>query len=108
MKTFILAAVAATAIALPSLASAAEQTFYDPAEGEFTAGSLNAVAVSGDDAARYTQTSTFYDPAEGEFVTTKVSGTPVIATHDAVKASGATVRFYDPAEGEFVNVPVGN
>ncbi len=76
MKTFILAAVAAAAIALPSLASAAEQTFYDP--------------------------------AEGEFVTTKVSGTPVIATHDAVKASGATVRFYDPAEGEFVNVPVGN
>ncbi|PKR87784.1 hypothetical protein CXZ10_18865 [Pleomorphomonas diazotrophica] len=105
MKTFAIAAVAFAAIALPTLASA--ETFYDPAEGEFVSGSLNAAATNGD-AARYTQSATIYDPAEGEFVTTKVSGTPVIATHDAVKAGGATVRFYDPAEGEFVNVPAGN
>ncbi len=108
MKTLAITAVVLAAIAVPSLASAAEQTFYDPAEGEFVAGTLNAAAAANDDAARYTQASTIYDPAEGEFVTTKVSGTPIIATHDAVKASGATMRFYDPAEGEFVNVSVGN
>jgi hypothetical protein len=102
MKFFATAAFAFAAVTLPTLASAG-QAYYDPAEGEFAAGSLNAAAATNVDAARYTQTVTFYDPAEGEFVTSKVSGAPVIGTHDAVKSSGSAVRFYDPAEGEFVN-----
>ncbi|SCM76795.1 exported hypothetical protein [uncultured Pleomorphomonas sp.] len=35
MKTLALAVVAVTAIALPSLASAAEQTYWDPADSAF-------------------------------------------------------------------------
>lgn len=107
MNTFTLAVVAVTAIALPSLASAAEQTYWDPADSTFVTGSMKAPATANNDTARYTETVTTWDPADSTFVTTKVGATPAIATHDAVKANGTIVRMWDPADSTFVEVPVG-
>ena len=107
MKTFALAVVAVTAIALPSLASAAEQTYWDPADSAFATGSMTAPATANNDTARYTETATTWDPADSAFVTTKVGATPAIGTHDAVKAGGTVVRMWDPADSAFVEVPVG-
>ena len=107
MKTFALAVVAVTAIALPSLASAAEQTYWDPADSTFAAGSIKAPAIANNDTARYTETVTTWDPADSTFVTTKVGATPAIATHDAAKTNGTIVRMWDPADSTFVEVPVG-
>lgn len=108
MKTVVTAAVALAALAIPSLASAAEQTYYDPAEGTFVTGTMKAVPTAGADTSRYTQEVTFWDSAEGSFVTTKVGATPVVATHDATQDSGTVKRFWDPAEGTFVEVKVAN
>ncbi|PIO96810.1 hypothetical protein [Pleomorphomonas carboxyditropha] len=108
MKTLALAVVAVTAIALPSLASAAEQTYWDPADSAFVTGSMQAPATANNDSARYTETVTYWDPADSAFVTTKVAATPVIATHDAVKTGTTTIRMWEPADSAFVEVPVGN
>ncbi|MCM5559184.1 hypothetical protein [Pleomorphomonas sp. JP5] len=107
MKTFTIAAVAAAAIALPSLAFAAEGTYFEPSDGTFVSGTLNApVASANEDGARYTQAVSVYEPADDTFVTVKVSGAPVIATHDAAKAT-SVIRYYEPADDTFVEVPVG-
>ena len=108
MKTFAIAAVAVVAIALPSLASAAERTYYEPADDTFVAGTLNVPAAASEDGSRYTQTISVYEPADDTFTTVKVSGTPVLATHDAVAAKATSViRYYEPADDTFVEVPVG-
>jgi hypothetical protein len=107
MKTIIAATVAFAALAVPGLAFAAGQNYYDPAEGEFVAGSLNVAPAAASDAGRYTQEATAWDPAEGEFVTTKVGSTPVVGTHDA-QATTVVKRVWDPAEGEFVSVKIAN
>ncbi|CAI9410414.1 hypothetical protein ANOBCDAF_02249 [Pleomorphomonas sp. T1.2MG-36] len=108
MKTFAIAAVAVAAIALPSLASAAERTYFEPSDGTFVAGTLNAPAAASEDGSRYTQTISVYEPADDTFTTVKVSGTPVLATHDAVAAKATSViRYYEPADDTFVEVPVG-
>ena len=110
MKTFAIAAVAVAAIALPSLASAAERTYFEPSDGTFVAGTLNApaAAAASEDGSRYTQTISVYEPADDTFKTVKVSGTPVLATHDAVPAKATSViRYYEPADDTFVEVPVG-
>jgi hypothetical protein len=108
MKTFALAVVAVTAIAIPSLASAAEQTYWDPADSTFAVGSMKAPATTNNDTARYTETVTSWDPDGSAFVTTKVGATPVVGTHDAVKTSRTIVRMWDPDGSNFVEVPVGN
>ncbi len=110
MKTLTLAVVAATAaIALPSLASAAEQSYYyDPADSAFVPGTMQVPAVRNNDTARYTETVTTWDPADSAFVTTKVGTTPVVGTHDAVKTNTKIVRYWDPADSAFVEVPVNN
>lgn len=106
MKTFALAVVAVSAITLPSLASAAEQTYYDPADSAFVPGSTQAPAIRNNDTARYTETVTTWDPADSAFVTTKVGTSAVLGTHDAVKPVTKIVRFWDPADSAFVEVPV--
>ncbi len=108
MKTFAIAAVALAAVALPSLAFAAEQTYWDPADSAFVPGTLNVPVTANNDSARYTETVTYWDPADSAFVTTKVAATPVIATHDAVNTNRTTVRIWEPADSAFVEVPVGN
>lgn len=108
MKTFAIAAVAVAAIALPSLASAAESTYFEPSDGTFVAGTLNAPATASEAGSRYTQTISVYEPADDTFKTVNVSGTPVLATHDAVAAKATSViRYYEPADDTFVEVPVG-
>lgn len=107
MKTFALAVVAVSAIALPSLSFAAEQTYWDPADSAFAVGSMKAPATRNDDTARYTETVTTWDPADSAFVTTKVGATPAIATHDAVKSNATVVRMWEPADSAFVEVPIG-
>lgn len=108
MKTLALVAVTAAALAVPTLASAAEQSYYNPADDTFVAGNLNAAPTANNDAARYTQTVTVYEPADDTFVTTKVGAAPAIATHDAVKTSRAVMQLYNPNDGTFSDVPVGN
>jgi hypothetical protein len=110
MKTVLAASVALFAIAAPSIASAEDVRYYDPAEGEFVTVTVNpgsgAAAAAAADAQRYTRTIQIYDPAEGEFAQIQVGETPaVIATHDAQGYQGPTKLYYDPAEGEFVEVP---
>lgn len=107
MKTFTLAVVAVTAIAVPSLASAAEQTYWNPADSAFAVGSMKAPATANNDTSRYTETVTTWDPADSAFVTTKVGTTPVIGTHDAVKPGATVVRMWEPADSAFVEVHVG-
>lgn len=108
MKTFAIAAIAVAAVALPSLAFAAEQTYWNPADSAFASGSMKAPVTTNSDTARYTETATYWDPADSAFVTTKVAATPVIGTHDAVKTSGKTMRVWEPADSAFVEVPVSN
>ena len=50
MKTFTIAAVAAAAIALPSLAFAAEGTYFEPSDGTFVSGTLNAPVAAANEA----------------------------------------------------------
>lgn len=108
MKTLALVAFTAAALAVPALASAAEQSYYNPADDTFVAGTLNVPPTANNDAARYTQTVTYFEPSDGTFVTTKVGAAPAIATHDAVKTSGAVLHLFEPADSTFVDVPVGN
>ncbi len=108
MKTFAIAAIAVAAVALPSLAFADEQTYWNPADSAFASGSMKAPVTANNDTARYTETVSYWDPADSAFVTTKVAATPVIATHDAVKTNRTIVRMWDPADSAFVEVPVGN
>ena len=107
MKTFAIAAVAVAAIALPSLASAAGPTYYEPADDTFVAGTLNVPPAAREDGSRYTQTITVYEPADDTFTTVKVSGAPVLATHDATAKATSVIRYYEPADDTFVEVPVG-
>ncbi|WP_026782233.1 hypothetical protein [Pleomorphomonas koreensis] len=108
MKTLALVAFTAAALAVPTLASAAEQSYYNPPDNTFISGNLNVAPAANSDAARYTQTVTYFEPSDGTFVTTKVGAAPTIATHDAVKTSGAVLHLYQPNDGTFVDVPVGN
>ena len=109
MKTLALVAFTAASLAVPTLASAAEQNdYYNPPDNTFVSGTLNVAPTANNDAARYTQTVTYFEPSDGTFVTTKVGAVPAIATHDAVKTSGAVLHLFEPADGTFVDVPVGN
>lgn len=109
MKTLALVAFTAAALAVPTLASAAEQGYYyNPPDDTFVAGTLNVAPTPNADAARYVQTVTFYDPANNTFETTKVGTAPVIGTHDAVKTGGTVMHFYDPANNTFADVTVGH
>ncbi|WP_237151929.1 hypothetical protein [Oryzibacter oryziterrae] len=103
MKTFVLSAVALTALAIPSLAFANGVTYWDPSanssSGEIVtlvpganAGAQAEAAKA--DAARYTATVTYYDPSanssSGDMVTKKVGmDQPLIGTHDAGSGSQA-------------------
>jgi len=106
MKTIVAATVAFVALAAPTLALAG-QVYYDPAEGDFVAGTAN-VAPTSADTSRYAQDVTFYDPAEGGFTSAKVGAAPVIGTHDAAKSTGVVTHYYDPAEGGFSDMVVSN
>ena len=108
MKTLALVAFTAAALAVPTLASAAEQSYYNPPDDTFVSGTLNVAPAANNDTARYTQTVTYYQPSDGTFVTTKIGAVPTIATHDAVKTSGAVLHLFQPNDGTFVDVPVGN
>lgn len=108
MKTLALVAFTAAALAVPTLASAAEQSYYNPPDDTFVSGTLNVAPAANNDTARYTQTVTVYEPADDTFVTTKVGAAPAIATHDAVKTGGAVLHLYNPNDGTFSDVPVGN
>ena len=108
MKTLALVAFTAAALAVPTLASAAEQSYYNPPDDTFVSGNLNVAPAANNDTARYTQTVTYFEPSDGTFVTTKVAATPAIATHDAVKTGGAVLHLFEPSDSTFVDVPLAN